>query len=344
MIRQQSAYYFAAFAMLAFACPADAQAATFIDKHHPNDLRVVSYNIYFDSIFRDVLRQRFVRVVNALNPDILNLQEISSSAAEVASLMNTFAPLPGSATWYTHKFSDNVIVSKHPFINTGRLSRGAATALVDVPGDVYPNDLFVVNDHWPCCTNESGRQSEADRMVAELQDLRTPGGRFEVSENTPFLVLGDLNIVGSGRPLETILHGDILDEERFGPDSPPDWDGTSLADARPLHNAVGPDDYTWREDLSPFDPGILDFILYTDSLLETANEFVLNPSIMSPAELTATGLEPGDVAINPDTGFFDHLPVVADFRFVVPEPSSIILLGLAGSVLTRPIAVSNSKR
>ena len=35
------------------------------------------------------------------------------------------------------------------------------------------------------------------------------------------LVVGDLNIVGSGRPLQTILHGDVLNETPNRVDSRP---------------------------------------------------------------------------------------------------------------------------
>jgi hypothetical protein len=73
-----------------FCAPAiSAQSTgTFLDRHAPHDLRVVSYNVLFDTIFADtdpVQAAKFARVMTALQPEIVNLQEISShSAANVA--------------------------------------------------------------------------------------------------------------------------------------------------------------------------------------------------------------------------------------------------------------------
>ena len=79
-------------------------------------------------------------------------------------------------------------------------------------------------------------------------------------------VVGDFNIVEGLDPLNTLIDGNIFDQSTYGADSPPDWDGSSSLDARPLHNIVGPDDYTWRNDSSQFDPGRLDYVIYTDSV------------------------------------------------------------------------------
>ncbi|TWT78264.1 Endonuclease/Exonuclease/phosphatase family protein [Posidoniimonas polymericola] len=310
-------------------------ASTFVDRFLETDLRVATYNVFFDANFSPNARtdpetpERFARVVNALDADVLNLQEIyNHSAQDVFELMSAVAPLPDGQQWHTHQYSDNVIVSRYPFKSvSGR--NGWAEALIDLPDQHYDVDLFIMNDHYACCNNEYSRQLSADRMIAHLQDLRTPGGRVDLPTQTPILILGDLNIVRSGRPLETLLNGGVVYE---GQDSPPDWDGTSLANALPLHNGVGPENYTWRDDSDVFDPGVLDFVLYTDSVLTTANKFVLNSTTMSATDLAATGLQPNDVFVRVDRGFYDHLPVVVDFRSTaVPEPNAVLLLvvGLA---------------
>lgn len=308
-------------AWLTLGGTARAQTGTFLDKWDAEDVRVVTYNVYWDSIFEDTstsaLPDRFARVINALQPDVLALQEIRESAAATAAMLDTLAPLPGGAGWNAFKFSDNVILSPYPFLLTTS-DVGHADVLVDLPDGQYERDLFLTSDHWPCCSNESGRQEDADRLVRWLDDVRTPGGQVDVPEGTPLVVVGDLNTVGSGRPLEALRTGDILDNGRWGADSPPDWDGTPLTNASPLHNGTGPDTYTWRNDRSSFAPGVLDHILYTDSVMEPANGFVLEPATMTPAELAATGLEPFDVQLNEVTGWYDHLPVIADFRLPAP--------------------------
>ena len=304
---------------LAAATPTRAQSGTFIDRWDADDLRVVSFNIYRDAIFDPRFGadaeapDRFARIVNALRPDVLALQEVyEHSAAQVATLMNQVAPLGGSDTWNAYRRSDNVIVSRYPLLATTG-SIGHADAVVDLPDDRYDVDLLVTNDHLPCCSAEPERQLKADRLVTWMEDLRTPGGAFTVPTGTPFVLLGDFNIVGSGRPLETLLTGDVEFDQYFD-DSPPDWDGTPITDAHPLQNGRGPEDYTWRNDSDRFDPGVLDYVLFSDSVLETANRFVLNTRTMTPGELAATGLEPDDVLVNVDDGFFDHLPLAVDFR------------------------------
>ena len=75
------------------------------------------------------------------------------------------------------------------------------------------------------------------------------------------------------------------------------------------------DTYTWRDDTQSFPPGALDRVLYTDIMMAVEHSFVLNTAIMSPEELRASGLEPGDVALDVSAGRFDHLPVVVDVLF-----------------------------
>ena len=60
------------------AGPVAAQPGTFIDRYHPHDLRVVSFNVWLSNIVpskHPAQAEKFVRIVNALDPDILNLQE-----------------------------------------------------------------------------------------------------------------------------------------------------------------------------------------------------------------------------------------------------------------------------
>ena len=87
-----------------------------------------------------------------------------------------------------------------------------------------------------------------------------------------------------------------------------------LADAHPLHNVVGPDDWTWRNDTGQYKPGRLDYILFTDSVLEAAKKFALDTTSMSEADLTASGLQKFDASADDVGQDYDHLPLVVDFR------------------------------
>jgi endonuclease/exonuclease/phosphatase family metal-dependent hydrolase len=308
---------------------AAAQATgTFVDRQLPTDLRVVSYNVSNDSVFPDanaVQAAKFFRVMTALDPDIVGLQEIySHTPADVVSLMNDIIPLGPGATWHAHKAFDNVIVSRFPLslqrTNTTPSSpRSLAIALVNLPDGEYETDFYFMTNHFKCCGNVGGpedaeRQLQADALVNWMRDARNPGGLVNVVPGTPMAVVGDLNMVASLQPLNTLITGNIVNEATYGADSPPDWDASSLADARPRHNATGTAEYTWRDDASTYDPGRLDFILYTDSVASVGTKFVLNTVTMSPAERAATGLRTYDVTLDNSGITYDHLPLVVDFR------------------------------
>jgi hypothetical protein len=196
---------------------------------------------------------------------------------------------------------------------------------------------------------------QSDALVNWMRDARTSGGQIDLPFGTPMMVLGDLNIVESPQPLQTLLDGNIINNATYGPDSPPDWDGTRNADAFPLHNTVGPEAWTWRNDLEPFAPGRLDYVTYTDSVLASPKRFVLNTVAMSDALLAATGLQRFDALLDNVGQNYDHLPVVVDFRSpftgnaispkgrlddvisaTVPEPAAPAVLALASLLLPRP--------
>ncbi len=316
-----------------------AQTGTFLDRQHPNDIRVVSFNVYQSSIYGGTQKEKFQRIIQALDPDVVCLQEASGGDG-LANLLNEIAPLPDGASWYG-AYAGETAASKYPSSS----ARGVPAALIDLPDDRYGRDMFVTNNHFTCCTaseppdpldsREESRQRSADYLVTVMQDARTSGGRFDLPQGTPMLVVGDLNIVMEPdvyNPLGTLLTGDIYFEDRYGADSPPDWDGTSLVDSHPLHNARGPEDYTWRDDGQHYDPGRLDYILYTDSVLREASKFVLNTVAMTPAERAATGLQEFDVTLDQSGSNYDHLPVVVDFRFV-PEPATFAYVLLAAACL-----------
>jgi hypothetical protein len=78
-----------------------------------------------------------------------------------------------------------------------------------------------------------------------------------------------------------------------------------------VHNGSGSLNYTYRSGGST---SRLDYIIYSDSALDVGNKFVLNTVSMIPAQRTATGLQQFDTAQGNSSTYFDHLPVVVDFR------------------------------
>ena len=326
----------------ASAPPGEASSGVdFLDKGSAQDIRVMSFNVGWDSIFpdddprndrwrQDSTGPQFVRILKAVKPDILCLQEISPARdpQQVGDILDTALPLDDGQTWRTHSGQDNVIAARFDLAmeadelvyRGGFADRGHAMALVDLPDADYEDDLYLICAHFKSKggqANIQARQEHADAIISWIGDAETPGGEIDLPSGTPIIVLGDLNVYDTdpAHHLTTLLTGDIENEEKYGPDIKPDWDESDLADALPRHNGAGEDVYTWRDDTQKFDPGALDRILYTDSVISVENAFVLNTTTMTDEELAAAGLKAGDVMMDPETGRYDHLPLVVDISF-----------------------------
>ena len=318
-----------------------AQTGTFIDRDAPGDVRIVSYNINWDSIFPDDdpnnhgwrdfnMVEEFRRVVVALDPDILCVQEINDSPPrdpnDVADILDEVLPLDGWELWRAHQGSDNVIVSRWDLsmLRTDTIPttyRGQAMALVDLPDVLYSYDLYVMNAHFKAGGGQDNidrRQKHADAIIHWIGDIKTPGDYIDLPAGTPIVTLGDLNVYDTDPHyhLTTLITGNIVFEDIYGPDVVPDWDDTDMTDAVPWHNGTGgPDFYTWRSDGSSYNPGALDRFVFTDSAVASlGNNFVLNTVTMTQEDRDAAGLEVADVVLDLPGGYYDHLPIVVDVR------------------------------
>ena len=310
----------------------------FLQKPPQQHVRVMSFNVGWDSIFpdddphndrlrRDSKGAEFVRLVKAIDPDVACLQEVNPDRdpQQVAEILDAALPLDGGRKWQAHNARDNVILTRYmlsPWSDLlpqsgATVKFGHATALVDLPDEIYQRDLYLVCAHFKAGGGEANvraRQEHADAVVQWIGDAKTPGDRIDLPWYTPIIVLGDLNVYDTDPAyhLTTLLSGDIVNERTYGPDVAPDWDDTSLADAKPQHNGTGEEVYTWRDDTQRFNPGALDRVLCTDSVLSVDNAFVLNTTALTEEELASAGLQAGDVMLDPGTGRYDHLPLVVD--------------------------------
>lgn len=313
----------------------------FLVKESSEHIRIMSFNVGFDSIFSDddhqnhQLRQdstgaEFARILKAIKPDIICLQEINPirDPQQVGDILNDILPLEDDMGWRTHGGQDNVIATRFDLtretdelVYRGNIVNfGHAMALVDLPDNQYENDLYLICAHFKAQGGQASieaRQKHADVIVSWVGDAKTPGGEIDLPFGTPLVVLGDFNVYDTepANHLTTLLNGDIVNEDRYGQDIFPDWDETDLTDALPRHNGEGEEIYTWRDDTQEFNPGALDRILYTDSVILIENGFVLNTTLLTEEELEATGLKMGDVMLDPETGRYDHLPLSIDISF-----------------------------
>ncbi len=276
----------------------------------PGTFRVVTWNVLFDGIADPARVDAYERIIKALKPDILHLQEAKESAAAAQARLTEWLPLEAGQAWAYRRLSDRVTVSRYPFV-TGwpgsydPMHIRVALAAVQLTPDTR---LVTFNAHLSCCDEDAARQAQIDSFIAYLEDLRTPAGSVEMAADTPFYLVGDFNTIGAAGPLTTALTGDIADEALFGPGSPPDWDGGPLVDPRPIQLG-GNRATTWHKPTSGFWPSRIDFVLYPDSVLAAERAFILSTDLLTADELAAHGLHAGDSA-----QASDHVPVVVDMK------------------------------
>jgi len=268
--------------------------------------RLVTYNTLYTGILEPDRQPKFQRIIQALDPDIIALQE-HSEWNEIGDIISSWFP---EDTWYQgYTFRDLVVLSKYPIINQANLISSERTmcALLQTDDPINPY-LLILNSHFSCCDNDDDRQEQVDELVQVLREWRlNDNGPFDLPEGTPMFHVGDFNFVGYREQIETVTAGNIQDEGNYGSDFPLDWDGTAITDlfSRQTHKRMA---YTWRSDGSSFNPGKLDYVLYTDSNLSILNHFVLNTLVMPDSVLNEWELEAEDT-----NEASDHLPRIVDF-------------------------------
>ncbi|MCG8608628.1 T9SS type A sorting domain-containing protein [bacterium] len=269
-------------------------------------VRILTYNTLFGGMLIPARQPFFRRIMLALNPDIMAFQEQDNHSA----VKNVIAQWMQTQEMNLHSagLGSKSIVSRFPILQAAFLTNSGRSEIVLLDTkSALGTDLVLINSHLSCCQNNLGRQRDADEIISILRDWRSTGnGPFPLQMNTPIIHLGDFNLVGSSFQLRTLAEGDIADEYTFGSDFAPDWDGTSLADLFSRHTSIRMG-YTWRNDADFFTPGKLDYILYTDSVIELGSHFILNTLAMSETELETYGLHANDTNLASD-----HLPRIMD--------------------------------
>ena len=298
-----------------------------LSKSASGDFRILSYNVLQDRLFENTAP--FQRLITAIQPDIIAFQEIyDHSAAQTRMLIESF--LGGS--WYAAKQGNDIItVSRFP-IRESHFISGNGAFLLELDG----KDLLLINAHLPCCDNDSGRQEEVDAIMSFLRDAKNGQSSLDLQENTPVIIAGDMNFVGKNRQVQTLVEGNIQNEFLYGPDFSPDWDGSPLTDLRPFASHT-PLALTWYDTYSSYNPGRLDYIIYSDSALKCLNRFSLFTPTLPQDSLTKYTLLTHDT---PNAA--DHLPVVADFSLDTGSPVIKTTGNVPGELNIWPVPFSES--
>ena len=244
------------------------------------------------------------RILQAVQPDVIGMSEVEDFGANhVRDLLDEWLPLEGGS-WHVAKDDwDLMVCSRWPITAEYPDIYRQFPVIVNAP---WEGDLMVAASHLKCCNGAAQRRTEADEYMAFLRDAMTEGGDIDLPAKTPVVYGGDLNMVGPGWAMHTLLTGDIHDETANGPDFDPDWDGTRLRELTCLQTDRAMD-YTWRNDYSEWGAGKLDYIIVQDGAVNVLRDFSIETSSMTAERRAQYGLQPGD-----DLEASDHYIVVAD--------------------------------
>ena len=244
-------------------------------------------------------------------------------------LLDDWLPTGTTNGWYVEKHISHGLItaSRWAFKERWQNLERQFPVLIDLP-EYYTKDLLFTNAHLKCCTGESQRQNQADQYINFIQDAKTTGGVIDLTEGTPFVYGGDLNLVGYAQQLTTLITGDIQNTATYGNGDYPDWDDTEVTDLVSLQtdNRFA---FTWNSETSRYPAGKLDFMLYSDAVTTAEKSFVLRTEIMPAARLQQYGLAQDDTE-----SASDHYPVVADFS--MPTTLSVPNINSESSIKIYP--------
>jgi len=289
------------------------EPALMFDKPSNAEFRFLTYNIENDQLFDASREDEFRRIFQALNPDIIALQEVRDFGTDqTKAKIESF--LPGE--WYAKKHGfDIVTVSRYP-IKYSEFVDGNAAYYIDVNG----REILMINCHLPCCENDFDRQQEVDYIMEYVREVKAGNSDYALPEGSPIIIAGDMNFVGDSNQPYTFETGDIFNNSNYGPDFAPDWDGSTLQDVDGTASGTYTN-FTWYNPFGSFFPGKLDWIFYTDSQIKLENSFNVWTPALSNSELDAIGLNRFD-----ELNAADHLPTVADFSFLTVSTDDFVEL------------------
>jgi endonuclease/exonuclease/phosphatase family metal-dependent hydrolase len=303
-----------------------------LDRQQISDLRIATWNVlsFHPDDGNKVELAPYARVLKAIDPDVIVLNEIDRPE-DVEKLPQWLSDNVHEGIWQVHAGLDSgwddiegdrtVICSRYPMtrlaVNTLPVAwagRGVTMALVDCPDEIWSTDFYLLGVHMKAFDDiysQELRQWTADAIASWLGKCRTNSEEITLPQNTPMVVLGDTNFYPDqgNEPELAIMEGDIQHESFFGPDIKGDWDNSNLTDPIPLDPITGDEWTYWK---SPdYAASRVDRFMFTDSVVQVGNNFILNTTTLPEDELLLNGLE----LLDTTEGFTsDHLPVVVDFQ------------------------------
>ena len=287
-----------------------------INKDSPNLIRLTAYNVLNNGLDDNNRIDKLKNILQVLGSDIFAFSECSQTSQEtVKNILDNILPVSNSEGWFVKKKGgdDLILASRFPIIqdwpDESSGIKKMHPCLIDLPDDIYSEDLLIINSHMSCCDNDIARQEQADDFVNFILDAKTPGGIIDLDEGTPFILCGDLNLVGLSQQLKTILTGEIINTDDYGFGGGMNWSNNELKDQVCMHTEL-PLSYTWRDinyDVGSYPYGKLDYIIFSDDVISSQKSFSVDTEFISQQSLNTNNLN------NDDSSGSDHLPITVDF-------------------------------
>ncbi len=287
-----------------------------INKDSPNLIRLTAYNVLNNGLDDNNRIDKLKNILQVLDSDIFAFSECYQTTQEtVKNILDNILPVSNSDGWFVKKKDgdDLILASKFPIIqdwpDESSGIKKMHPCLIDLPDDIYAKDLLIINSHMSCCDNDIARQEQADDFVNFILDAKTPGGIIDLDEETPFILCGDLNLVGLSQQLKTILTGEIINTDDYGFGGGMNWSNNELKDQVCMHIEL-PLSYTWRDinyDIGSYPYGRLDYIIFSDDVISSQKSFSVDTEFISQQSLNTNNLN------NDDSSGSDHLPITVDF-------------------------------
>lgn len=247
--------------------------------------RLLSYNVRRDGLFDPVREASFRRLLRAIDPDVIAFQEVylhdaETTRARIASWLG--------GDWQAREVADLILVARGTIASAHALAGDRAAAFLVEPGEGWKQDLVVIDAHLSCCDHDGERREQAGAIGDFIRAVRA--GTAGLPSASAIVLAGDLNLVGTSGPLDTLLSGEL-----------------GLSERVPREPAV-PSACTWIPAGDGYTPGRLDFILHDAVHTRSLLDVVLRTEALPAEYLEASALQAHDTGTASD-----HLPVFVDF-------------------------------
>ena len=277
-----------------FSQPSEIPKRRSHSRYPGTDVRIVSFNTYFEGLSDSDRQEAMGRLLNSVNGDVYCFQEEWKTEGH-GEILKRLMPPKSKGRWHIHKVQGNVIASKYPLKALPSKNDRYAAAYIGFA----EKQLFIINVHLKAMGYIDSREDrlrilQVNDILATIDEIYK--GKYTKDDATgkpAIVMLGDFNLVGSRKPLDT-----IIDKKAYGLK---DW---------LIPNLIGESVVTWRGgSRASFSPGKLDYIVHSAGTLIPKNGFLTNSELLNQIELGQLKLDAADSKIS------DHLLITVDFQF-----------------------------